>query len=99
MHETEDKQKLFRLIKKVSSEPTGHSAQDMRPSPRQTGSSARELSAAAVKARQLDGNLALLDLDEQDDDVLVKVGQCLCLAWEGQRCKLEETDLTTTLVV
>ena len=76
VHETEDKQKLFRLIKKVSSEPTGHSAQGVRSSPRQTGSSGSELSAVAVKARQLDGNLALLDLDEHDDDVLVKVGRC-----------------------
>lgn len=72
VHGAEDKQKLFRLIKRISLESfTFNQPQLPKSSPRKLNSGNSDLTALAATATQLDGNLQILDLDGQDDDLLV----------------------------
>ena len=62
MSDFEDKQRLFRLIKRVGSET-------------ESGGRGAGMTALEKKGQALDGNVPLLELEDQDDDLLlVEVG-------------------------
>ena len=87
----DDKQKLFKLIKRLNIEPGrsthGGSNDKGLPTPRVNGAvrgsgkdSNVDALEARLKAQMLDGNAALLSLADDPDDYLFQVCQALCVS-------------------
>ena len=87
----DDKQKLFKLIKRLNIEPVrsthGESSDKGVPTPRVNGSvrgsgkdSNVDALEARLKAQMLDGNAALLSLADDPDDYLFQVCQAFCVS-------------------